>query len=154
MSMTTNKQTLRIPQRESHNWGQSVMHNCDFCGHYKMTVTNEDGEHICASCCDAGYVTALTCALEIVIERMEAAERRNAELEANNDLAHEALLKARRRNVTLPTSYSVRQGHPINEAERSVMIPKDNGPWLSRHDVEHALRVAGISIAAVTDKGE
>jgi len=26
------------------------------------------------------------------------------------------------------------------------MIPKDNGPWLSRHDVEHALRVAGIRI--------
>lgn len=80
MSMTTNKQTLRIPQRESHNWGQSVMHHCDFCGHYKMTVTNEDGEHSCASCCDAEYVTALTCALEVAIERMEAAERRNAEL--------------------------------------------------------------------------
>ncbi|MBZ3800258.1 hypothetical protein K9O81_05420 [Leclercia adecarboxylata] len=48
--------------------------------------------------------------------------------------------------VTLPTGYSVRPGHPINEAERGVMIPKDNGPWLSRHDVEHALRVAGISI--------
>ncbi|AZP32562.1 hypothetical protein DC438_05220 [Cronobacter sakazakii] len=48
--------------------------------------------------------------------------------------------------VTLPTGYSVRPGHPINEAERGVMIPKDNGPWLSRHDVEHALRVAGIRI--------
>lgn len=48
--------------------------------------------------------------------------------------------------VTLPTGYSVRPGHPINEAERGVMIPKDNGSWLSRHDVEHALRVAGIRI--------
>lgn len=48
--------------------------------------------------------------------------------------------------VTLPTGYSVRPGHPINEPERGVMIPKDNGPWLSRHDVEHALRVAGIRI--------
>ncbi len=48
--------------------------------------------------------------------------------------------------VTLPTGYSVRPGHPINEAERGVMIPKDNGPWLSRHDVEHALQVAGIRI--------
>ncbi len=46
--------------------------------------------------------------------------------------------------VTLPTGYSVRPGHPINEAERGVMIPKDNGPWLSRFDVEHVLRVAGI----------
>lgn len=48
--------------------------------------------------------------------------------------------------VTLPTGYSVRPGHPINEAERGVMIPKDNGPWFSRHDVEHALRVARIRI--------
>ena len=77
---------------------------------------------------------------------LEAAEKRVAELEANNDSATEALLKARRRAVTLPTGYSVRPGHPINETERGVMIPKDNGPWLSRHDVEHALRVAGIRI--------
>ena len=48
--------------------------------------------------------------------------------------------------VRLPTGYLVRLCHPINEAEHGVMIPKDNGPWLSRHDVEHALRVAGISI--------
>ena len=78
--------------------------------------------------------------------KLEAAEQRIAELEANNVLAHEALLKARRKTVTLPTGYSVRPGHPINEAERGVMIPKDNGPWLSRHDVEHALRVAGIGV--------
>lgn len=78
--MTTNKQTLRIPRRESHDWCQSVMHHCDFCGQFHTTVTTKDGEHICASCCDAEYVTALTCALEVAIERMEAAERRNAEL--------------------------------------------------------------------------
>lgn len=48
--------------------------------------------------------------------------------------------------VTLPAGYAVRPGHPINETERGVMIPKDNGPWLSRHDVEHALRLAGIRI--------
>jgi hypothetical protein len=52
----------------------------------------------------------------------------------------------RHKTVTLPTGYSVRPGHPINEVERGIMIPKDNGPWLSRHDVEHVLRVAGISI--------
>lgn len=78
--------------------------------------------------------------------RSEAAEKRVAELSANNDSAVNALLKARRRTVTLPTGYSVRPGHPINETERSVMIPKDGGAWLSRFDVEHALRAAGISI--------
>ncbi|GEM_PF-2985416 len=55
-------------------------------------------------------------------------------------------VRAQGGKVTLPTGYSVRPGHPINEAERGVMIPKDNGPWLSRHDVEHVLRVAGIRI--------
>jgi len=81
-----------------------------------------------------------------LLDDLEAAEKRIAELEANNDSATEALLKARRRAVTLPTGYSVRPGHPINETERGVMNPKDNGPWLSRHDIEHVLQVAGISI--------
>ncbi|GJK30831.1 hypothetical protein TUM17556_27500 [Enterobacter asburiae] len=85
--------------------------------------------------------------IEALLDELEAAEKRIDELEANNDSATEALLKARRRAVTLPTGYSVRPGHLINETERGVMIPKDNGPWLSRHDVEHALRVAGIRIS-------
>ncbi|MBJ9855232.1 hypothetical protein [Citrobacter freundii] len=46
--------------------------------------------------------------------------------------------------VTLPTGYTVRSGHPICEAERGVMIPKDGGTWLSRFDVEFALRVACV----------
>ncbi|HDG1723123.1 TPA: hypothetical protein PFE21_004474 [Kluyvera ascorbata] len=48
--------------------------------------------------------------------------------------------------VKLPTGYVVRPGHPINEGERGVMIPKDGGTWLSRFDVEHMLRVAGIQV--------
>ncbi|HAW7885500.1 TPA: hypothetical protein JLN09_001799 [Escherichia coli] len=56
------------------------------------------------------------------------------------------LAEVGRTTVTLPTGYSVRPGHPINETERSVMIPKGDGQWLSRFDVEHALRMAGISI--------
>lgn len=79
-------------------------------------------------------------------EKLEVAEKRIAELEANNDSAHKALINARHRTVTMPTGYSLRPGHPINETERSVMIPKDGGQWLSRFDVEHALRVAGIRI--------
>ncbi|WP_457948164.1 hypothetical protein [Enterobacter mori] len=76
------KQVLCVPQRKKHNWGQAVMHTCDFCDHYEMTITTEDGEHSCANCCDAEYVGALTCALEMTIERAEAAEKRIAELES------------------------------------------------------------------------
>ncbi|EOZ4422635.1 hypothetical protein [Escherichia coli] len=85
-------------------------------------------------------------AAEAVLDELEAAERRIAELSANNDSAVEALLKARHITVTLPGGYAARVGHPINETERSVMIPKDGGPWLSRFDVEHVLRMAGIRI--------
>ncbi|HHU9884560.1 TPA: ead/Ea22-like family protein, partial [Escherichia coli] len=48
--------------------------------------------------------------------------------------------------VQLPTRYDLRYGHPINEGERQVMIPKENGSWLYLIDLEHALRVAGIRI--------
>ncbi len=81
-----------------------------------------------------------------LLDELEAAVRRIAELSANNDSAVKALLKARHITVTLPAGYAARVGHPINETERSVMIPKDGGPWLSRFDVEHALRMAGIRI--------
>ncbi|QMD24662.1 hypothetical protein NFJ59_14400 [Citrobacter freundii] len=54
------------------------------------------------------------------------------------------VMAARTVTVKLPAGYNVRPGHPINESERGVMIPKDNGQWLSRFDVEHALRVAGV----------
>lgn len=72
-----------------------------------------------------------------LFDEAKAQRQRVAELEA---------LTAPAITVTLPAGYAVRPGHPINEAERGVMIPKGNGPWLSRHDVEHVLRVAGIRI--------
>ncbi|GEM_PF-2534579 len=50
------------------------------------------------------------------------------------------------RKVKLPGGWAVRSGHPINEAERGVLIPKDGGQWLARFDVEHALQVAGITL--------
>lgn len=57
-----------------------------------------------------------------------------------------AELEARTLTVKLPDGYAVRSGHPINEGERGVMIPKEGGDWLYRFDVEHALKVAGISL--------
>lgn len=57
-----------------------------------------------------------------------------------------AELESRTVTVKLPTGYAIRPGHPINEGERGVMIPKDGGTWLSRFDVKHALQVAGIQV--------
>ena len=57
-----------------------------------------------------------------------------------------AAIKGAQEPVVLPEAYAVRAGHPINEGERSVMIPKHGGNWLSRFDVEHAIRVAGFTV--------
>ncbi|EKN5943890.1 hypothetical protein DVP82_23485 [Yersinia enterocolitica] len=53
------------------------------------------------------------------------------------------LFTAPQKPVVLPEAYAVRAGHPINEGERNVMIPKQDGNWLSRFDVEHAIKAAG-----------
>ncbi|MFV8801756.1 hypothetical protein ACNSPD_21615 [Yersinia enterocolitica] len=70
-----------------------------------------------------------------LIERIEKAEA--ALLAANEKLS---------KPVVLPKGYSVRAGHPINEGERHVLIPKEGGRWLSRFDVAHAIRVAGFTV--------
>lgn len=123
--MSTNKQALRIPEREKHDWGQAVMHTCDFCEQYAMTITREDGEHSCASCCDAEYATVLTCALEMAIDRAEAAEARIAELEA--------------RGVKLPQHYSMLHRDDFSEPYHTEMVYK-------LHQVLEALHEAGISV--------
>ena len=56
------------------------------------------------------------------------------------------LFTAPQKPVVLPEAYAVRAGHPINEGERNVMIPKQDGNWLSRFDVEHAIRAAGFTV--------
>ncbi|HDL7343236.1 TPA: hypothetical protein PXN25_004155 [Yersinia enterocolitica] len=66
------------------------------------------------------------------------AKKAEAELSAANEKLNKP--------VVLPKGYSVRAGHPINEGERHVLIPKEGGRWLSRFDVEHAIRVAGFTI--------
>ncbi|EPC3499991.1 hypothetical protein ACRZF6_002365 [Citrobacter freundii] len=78
-----NKQALRVPERKRRDWSQAVMRDCDFCSQWALTVKHDDGGHICASCCDAGYTSELKCALESAIDRAEAAEKRIAELEGN-----------------------------------------------------------------------
>ncbi|WP_309243496.1 ead/Ea22-like family protein [Escherichia coli] len=77
------KQTLRIPERKKHNWGQAVMRDCDFCQQWALTVRHSDGGCICASCCDSEYTTALSSALVVALDELEAAEKRITELERN-----------------------------------------------------------------------
>ena len=87
-------------------------------------------------------------------ERALRAERRVSELEKTLRGTEESLIAAvdqvaelevaSFKFVNLPDAFAIRSGHPINENERSVMIPKDCGNWFSRLDIEHALRVAGV----------
>ncbi len=66
------KQALRIPERKKHNWGQAVMRDCDFCQQWALTVRHSDGGCICASCCDSEYTTALSIALVVALDELEA----------------------------------------------------------------------------------
>jgi len=99
----------------------------------KMTIEKAKAELQAAMSGPAGRHWNYGPAVSAVLEALEQAERRVAELEA------------RTLTVKLPDGYVIRSGHPINEGERGVMIPKEGGDWLHRFDVEHALRVAGIS---------
>lgn len=74
------KQALVIPQRERHDWSQAVMRNCDFCQQWALTVRHSDGGCICASCCDSEYTTALTSALVVALDELEAKDKQIADL--------------------------------------------------------------------------
>ncbi|ENB8332173.1 Lar family restriction alleviation protein [Yersinia enterocolitica] len=91
-----------------------------------------------------------------LITQLEAAQKRGDDIDENRKVAFElyqntvnkleAANEKLSKPIVLPAGYSVRAGHPINEGERNVMIPKEGGNWLSRFDVEHAIRVAGFTV--------
>ena len=99
-----------------------------------MSIEKAKAELQAATSGPAGRYWNYTPAVTAVLTALEQAEKRVAELEG------------RTLTVNLPDGYTVRSGHPINEGERGVMIPKEGGDWLHRFDVEHTLRVAGISL--------
>lgn len=107
--MTIDKQALAIPQREKHDWSQAVMRDCEFCQQWALTVKHSDGGCICASCCDSEYTTALSSALVVVLDELEAAEKRiaetnqrNAELTAKIEPMDRRIAELEARTVTLP----------------------------------------------------
>ncbi|MDK9607084.1 ead/Ea22-like family protein [Lelliottia wanjuensis] len=157
--MSTNKQALReAAERATHErWAHL---NGIVYAHTEETewelfegkaYRNEDAAFIAA----ANPATVLA-----LLDELEALDRRNAELNSTLerwatdraqsaselDDAEKRIAELEARSVKLPEGYATRLGHPINESERSVMIPKEGGAWLSRFDVEHALRVAGIPV--------
>lgn len=78
------KHTLRIPERKKHNWGQAVMRDCEFCQQWALTVKHSDGWCICASCCDSEYTTALSSALVVALDELEADKEQIKTLESRN----------------------------------------------------------------------
>ncbi len=99
-----------------------------------MKIEKAKAELLAATSGPDGRYWRYTPAVSTVLAALERAERQIAKLEA------------RTLTVKLPDGYAVRSGHPVNESERGVMIPKEGGDWLHRFDVEHTLRVAGISL--------
>ncbi|QHJ80006.1 MAG: hypothetical protein [Bacteriophage sp.] len=53
------------------------------------------------------------------------------------------LFTAPQKPVVLPQAHKVRAGVTLTGDERNVMIPCDDGNWLSRLDVEHSIKMAG-----------
>ncbi|MBZ9583455.1 hypothetical protein [Klebsiella quasivariicola] len=70
----------RITERKFHDWSQSVMHDCDFCNQWSLTVKHENGERICASCCDDEYTSKLEVANAALVEALEKAQQVDEEL--------------------------------------------------------------------------
>lgn len=69
-----------ITERKFHDWSQSVMHDCDFCNKWSLTVKHENGERICASCCDDEYTSKLEVANAALVEALEKAQQVDEEL--------------------------------------------------------------------------
>ncbi|WP_437431948.1 hypothetical protein [Yokenella regensburgei] len=75
IAMISNEQIQALQaqmKRKHRNWTASVMRTCDYCGHHKDTVTEDDGSAICASCCDAEYATILANVAETLLAERDA----------------------------------------------------------------------------------
>ncbi|MEH3565285.1 hypothetical protein POV99_07520 [Enterobacter kobei] len=97
------KPALRIPERKKHNWGQAVMRDCDFCQQWALTVRHSDGGCICASCCDSEYTTALSSALVVALDELEAKDSTIATQQQEIRTLLNALVQSsEKRNSDLP----------------------------------------------------
>ncbi|EPP0271290.1 small VCP/p97-interacting protein [Salmonella enterica subsp. enterica] len=141
-----NKQALRVPERKIHNWNKAVMRDCEFCSQWALTVKHEDGGCICASCCDAEYTAELKGALEVEIDRAEAAEKRIAENNFENRLLSNADrdIKALRQRIAELEAREVKL--PAACADDEYFIDGVFQALRYERDVERAIRAAGIGV--------
>lgn len=91
----------RTPERQRHDWSQSVMHDCDFCHQWSLTVTHDDGARICASCCDAEYTSELEVANAALVEALEKAQRANAAQDDHINQQQDRIDTLEKRNAEL-----------------------------------------------------
>lgn len=159
------KQALRVPEREKHDWSHAVMRGCGFCQQWALTVKHDDGGYICASCCDSEYTLSLSCALVEAISRVDAAEKRIAELQEpaislpplNDDLI--AILG--RPNFTCAHLAEIMRkgGEDVRrkaENEQAAVIHWFLGLYLEHGDKWESVAKADIQarVAAAAGKGE
>jgi|GEM_PF-5116160 len=145
-------EALHVPERKKHNWGQAVMLDCGFCNQWTLTVKHDDGGCICASCCDSEYTADLKVTLATAIERMEAAEKRIADLEQQfiKPLPIGELLQ----RLENQTGDPWRQKYLTEFEARQVALPTFDGyvPHVAE-ELQAAFRIACAG-AGISIKGE
>lgn len=141
------KHALAIPQREKHDWSHAVMRDCEFCQQWALTVKHSDGGCICASCCDSEYTTALSSALVVALDELEAEKERSEEFlrqarsfREAHESASEIIRKLERNKPTVKLPTTRLWAGKIACYEESEVVAMLEG--------------AGISIAAGIGKGE
>lgn len=70
-------------------------------------------------------------------------DRESAVMEIGDNSKVAELYGRPQKPVVLPQAHKVRAGVTLTGDERNVMIPCDDGNWLSRLDVEHSIKMAG-----------
>lgn len=112
-------------KRKHHNWSASVMRTCDYCGHHKDTVTEDDGSAICASCCDAEHATNLANVTETLLASREADKARIAELtqqlQQEQDYALSSDLDRMEMHKTLEARTLTVKLPPLNDDLNSIL---------------------------------
>ncbi|WP_414465251.1 hypothetical protein [Klebsiella michiganensis] len=159
----------RITERKFHDWSQSVMHDCDFCNKWSLTVKHENGERICASCCDAEYTSKLEVANAALVEALEKAQagekqwREVVDAFCADDADWHKLTNSNNELIALLSQALCKQADRIAELEsRTVKLPKRSvgevmhmsgfsrdyaEGWCSGNDnAIHEMRAAGIKV--------
>ncbi|EKN3570343.1 hypothetical protein ACVT81_000540 [Yersinia enterocolitica] len=97
------------PVRIRRDWDVAIVAPCDFCSHSKMTVPHADGGKICASCCDAEFLSnwqsyARNLATELISVREQLAEIKGDKLAEPHEPIQKKLIGWRMEDYTNETN--------------------------------------------------